>query len=209
MRFRTAVGLGACLSGPLLVHGGANAQSVIVVEPVSVRSSRAGVLLEAGAGVMNFVNGGYRDLTNPGVSWAARLVLGTRSVLGGEVSYLGTLQDLQGSGDSKLLRNGLEGGLRLGIPIAPGHWFLSPYVYGGVGWNRLQVISGSELRSLSTPNDLLSVPAGLGMLIGHHGVTFDVRSTYRWTFFNDLPVSSAGRAKADLWSVDFLLGYEF
>ena len=76
-----------------------------------------------GGGFQDFTNGRLKDATGDGGYWTARIVAGTRQYVGMEAAYVGDARSITGLGlgnDSRLISNGLEGNLRLNIPIVRG-----------------------------------------------------------------------------------------
>lgn len=179
------------------------------------------------AGVYGFLGGGATNFTQPdatsgtgvGGYWDARVGVGTRSILGAEVGYTGSARDVTALGvgsDAWLMSNGVEGVARLNVPLTPGEEgkvLVEPYTFGGIGWNRYNVVSDVSLSAdLSNEDDVLTVPMGLGMAFGFSGVTLDTRATYRQAIGSDLfgnETSSFGEASLNGWSAGAALGFEF
>lgn len=179
------------------------------------------------AGVYGFLGGGATNFTQPdatggtgvGGYWDARVGVGTRSILGAEVGYTGTARDISALGvgsDAWLMSNGVEGVARLNVPLTPGEEgkvLVEPYTFGGIGWNRYNVVSDvSTSADLSNEDDVMTVPLGLGMAFGFSGVTLDTRATYRQAIGSDLfgnETSSFGESSLNGWSAGAALGFEF
>jgi hypothetical protein len=168
-----------------------------------------GTEVSLGGGLMNFMNGAARGLTNVGGSWALRLGIGTRSVLGVEAAYIGTAQGLNAEGldpDAVLVGNGVEGALRLNIPIATYHGMVEPFGLAGIGWNQFDVVNDDFNNSIVRERDRLwTVPLGAGLAYSYRGVMFDARYTYRLAYGDEM----LGGADMRNWIVSANLGSEF
>jgi len=177
-------------------------------------------------GLYGYVGGGVTDFTQPGVSgathvggdWNARLGIGSRSILGAEVGYVGGARDITSLGLNSgafLLNNGLEGLARLNVPItAPAmHTLIEPYTFGGIGWQRYQLANATtNTSSVSDRDDIMTVPMGVGLALGFGGFSIDGRATYRQAFFSDLlgsPTSSFAPTSLNSWDVGASVGFEF
>jgi hypothetical protein len=171
----------------------------------------AGVLL--GGGVQDFSRSNARDVTNTGGFWNARVVAGTREFIGLEGAYVGSAQGINALGldsDAVLISNGVEGAVRLNLPIlvARSATLLEPFVFGGAGWSRFHVARTSVNTSdIATDDDVLTIPYGAGMMVAYHGLMADARFTYRSTFYNDLLRTTGG--SLDTWSAGAQVGFEF
>lgn len=175
-------------------------------------------------GVYGFLGGGATDFTQPdatgtaslGGYWDARLGIGTRSVLGGEVAYVGGARDVQALGlndGAFLVNNGVEGVARLNVPITTGDALFEPYTFGGVGWQHYSLANDtSNTSSVDADDDIMTVPMGVGIAVGYNGVTFDMRGTYRHALFSDLvgaSDSSFDEQSLNSWGAGLALGFEF
>jgi hypothetical protein len=171
----------------------------------------AGVLL--GGGVQDFSRSNARGVTNTGGFWNARVVAGTREYIGLEGAYVGSAQGINALGldsDAVLISNGVEGAVRLNLPIfvARSATLLEPFVFGGAGWSRFHVARTSVNTSdIATDDDVLTVPYGAGMMVAYRGLMADARFTYRSTFYNDLLRTTGG--SLDTWSAGAQVGFEF
>ena len=175
--------------------------------------SKIGLTILAGGGVTAFTQGTTRDETSLGGSWDVRFVVATRHWLGFEGSYIGSANPIKGlglSGDSKLVRNGIEGALRVQAPLR--HWstLLEPYILGGVGWNAYRVTNiYSSTASIATNSDnTLVLPFGLGFMIGYKGFVGDLRYTIRPTYQQTL-LPNQGANGLTNWDVGGMIGFEF
>jgi hypothetical protein len=187
---------------------------VPVPSPVTwTPSSGIGVGLFVGGGVTDFTEGGTRSQTNAGGSWTGRITFGTRSIVAFEGSYIGGENALTGLGarSSTLIRNGLEGSLRLNLPIYAQGTLLEPYAMGGLGWNSYHIVdySSASLASLSSGTDnTVTIPLGVGLTIGYRGFLADVRYTYRPTYEQEIFINQVDSGLTN-WDLGGMVGYEF
>jgi hypothetical protein len=159
--------------------------------------------LTTGAGVTNYFGSGVSGALDPGAAWDARLTLGTGSVIALEAGYVGSSNNfatLEGGGH--VISNGLDGDLRLQIPLR-----VEPYIFGGVGYNHMALYNRTLLGA--TSDDQFTVPAGAGLTgyIGRHA-TLDVRGTYRFTPDNGITFM-APTSELHQWVAQAHLGYVF
>jgi hypothetical protein len=154
-------------------------------------------IYKVGAGFL--LGGGFEDIRNPtlrsmtgdGGFWNARVVAGTRQYLGIEAAYQGSARGITALGaqnDSRLISNGVEGDLRLNIPIVMGRGLLEPFGFVGVGWQHWNVTNANVATAdlSGTRDDVLTVPYGGGLEFGYGALLADARFTYRQTYFNNL-----------------------
>ena len=78
-------------------------------------------------------------MTGSGGYWSARIVGGMRQIIGVEAAYVGnarTIDALGLNGNARLISNGLEGALRLNIPIVSWNQMslVEPFGFVGLGW---------------------------------------------------------------------------
>jgi hypothetical protein len=182
-----------------------------------------GVSVLLGGGVAQFRNGTMRDTTsNLGGMWDLHVTIGTHLPLALDVAYVGSathISTLPTGNTGTLVGTAAEGTLRWNV--LP-HYAWTPYVFGGVGYQRYDVEGTSVSLSDAGMNDhdnLLSVPAGIGFVWRTtNGFVADIHGTYRFTWFQDLVLkggapalntSSSNFIKMDNWSAGASLGYEF
>ena len=137
--------------------------------------SKIGLAIMAGGGVTDFTEGTTRNETTVGGSWDVRALVATRTWIGFEASYIGGANPIKAlgvSGNSKLVRNGVEGALRVQLPLYHGSTLLEPYVVAGVGWNSYRVTYvNTYSASVTTSGDnTVAVPLGVGFMVGYKGV---------------------------------------
>ncbi|MES1166245.1 MAG: hypothetical protein ABUR63_10830 [Verrucomicrobiota bacterium] len=195
---------------------------VVPVQPVAVDDrdvgyhepgvrSRVGVGLLLGGGYQQFTNSGIRNTTGDGGYWNVRVVEGTRQFVGFEAAYVGDARGMTGLGfsnNSRLVSNGVEGVLRLNVPIVRGYSLVEPFGFVGVGWQHYQITNNNNtLSDLTSKDDILTLPFGGGLEFAYHGFMADARFTYRETYYNNL----LGPQGGDLnnWNVGGQVGFEF
>lgn len=182
-----------------------------------------GAAILIGGGVTDFANNEMDNLTDPGGEWDVRAAVGTRSYIGFEAQYLGAAQNISALGldaDAALVKTGLEGALRVNVPLtrerhAREKLVVIPYALGGLGWNRFDVVNDSfNTSAVSDSDNIMTLPLGGGVAFSSHGFMFDTRFLYRFSYGEDLlAVPGAGQASIDRdlasWSANAMLGYEF
>lgn len=169
--------------------------------------TRIGMSADVGGGVLKFVNQGLNEITDTGGSWTGRLVIGTRSYVGGEVAYIGTANQIRTLGlDDRaiLLSNGVEGLLRVNAGI--GDW--QPYAVAGYTYRRFEVRNSESNTSAvaDTDNDS-EIPVGIGLAYRFRGLVADARFTVHPSVASDLLPSSNTNPLAV--SLNGKVGFEF
>ncbi len=180
--------------------------------------SKFGMAFMAGGGYQDFANSNMRDRTNGGGAWDFRFVAGTRSIVGFEGAYVGSARGFQSLGvtanNPTLISNGLEGNLRLNVPITKGASLIEPYGVVGVGWSQYHISNyNSNTQALSDFNpsndNVLTVPFGLGFAYGYKALMLDVRGTYAATYYNNLLQGTNGSGTLNTWGVGGSVGFGF
>jgi hypothetical protein len=176
---------------------------------------RLGLSIAAGGGVSGFTDGSIRDNTKDGGGWDVRATFGTRSFLSFEAEYIGTAQSISALGldsDAMLVSNGVQGALRLNfLRKAP----VQPFLFAGVAWRRYDVTNTSTAFSdVNDQDDVVEVPAGIGVAYRWKGLLLDARGEFRATTDNDLmPRFTVGGLREPLpmhrYGVNASIGYEF
>jgi hypothetical protein len=182
--------------------------------------SRVGVTVALGGGATGFVSKTMRDtFSTIGGTWDLRVTLGSHTPLALDISYVGSatsIGSLPSGRSGTLLGTAVEGALRFNLlPHAP--W--TPYVFGGVGWQRYDVIRTDVTLAANGINDkdnLINFPVGLGMSYRMNGFVIDVRGTFRFTTDEDLvlktpalnPTSKDYESMRN-WDASASIGYEF
>src|SRR4029077_444712 len=73
-----------------------------------------------GGGFDDFTNNNLRSMTTGAGYWSARVVAGTRQIVGAEAAYIGDARNIDTLGlssNARLISNGVEGAVRLNVPI--------------------------------------------------------------------------------------------
>jgi hypothetical protein len=166
-----------------------------------------GVLL--GGGVWKAFKRSPEWDTGLGGSWDLRVLAGTRRILAVEVAYVGSASDVRGPAiddDVFLLRNGVEGGLRLNGPVVRGSGMIAPFACAGLGWNRYNLVNaGGDITAVGNRDDVLTVPVGGGISLAFRTLLVEARFTYRPVFGDEL----FGGAGMQTWNVGLAVGGEF
>jgi hypothetical protein len=175
--------------------------------------SQIGLAILAGGGVTNFTQGAARDETGVGGSWDVRVLIATRTWFGFEGSYIGganPITALGSSANSKLVRNGLEGALRVQAPLRYRTTLLEPYVLGGLGWNtyRITYVNLNRASASANGDNTVAVPLGAGFMVGHQGFLADLRYTIRPTYEQTI-LGGQGRGGLTNWDAGAMIGFEF
>lgn len=168
----------------------------------------AGVLL--GGGFEDFTSSTVRDMTGGGGFWNARLVAGTRQIIGLEAAYIGSARSIEAlglGGDARLVSNGAEGAVRGNLPISVGRSLLEPFVLVGMGWQHYQLTNTTTNTSdVADRDDVMTLPIGTGFEYSYGRFLADARFMYHRTYYNDL-MRTGGRL--DNISLGTQLGLSF
>ncbi len=174
---------------------------------------KAGFAISVGGGVEGFTNSAVRDTTKDGGDWNVRASFGTRLPLGFEASYLGSLQTIDALGldtHARLVGNGVQGDLRLNVTT---NQIIQPYLFGGVAWRRYSLNNVAfNTSDISSSDDVLEVPVGLGLAYKMKGLVLDARGEFRGSFYDNLvpePNTTSNSTRLHRWGVNANIGYEF
>ena len=167
-----------------------------------------------------FVGGGFEDFTNNSLRRhdRRRRVLerahhgGIRQIIGMEAAYVGnarTIDALGLNGNARLISNGLEGAVRLDIPIVS--WsqrsLLEPFGFVGLGWSHYNLTNANlNVSNVASSDDIMTMPFGGGLAFGHGGFMAEARFTYRKTYYNNLVT---GGGDLDSWGAGGQIGFGF
>jgi hypothetical protein len=171
--------------------------------------SRIGTALMLNGGLGDFSDSSVRDATGMAGSWGLRLVSGTRVPLAAELGYFGGVNDINApgvDGDGYLLHNGAEGALRFNVPFIGRNGHVAPFVIGGLGWARYNLMDADAAGGLSSTDDQLVVPLGGGLSGSYRGFTAEARFTYRLAYEDTL---FSGNNDMSGWNMALGLGAEF
>jgi hypothetical protein len=210
---------------PVVVETPAAPAPVVTTTPVVVEEQPVNVYLtepkrsrmmtlSVGGGLGNFSKDDMQGRTGMSAAYEARLAIGTNSIFGVEIAYVGTAAEIQTLGlddDAMLISNGGEGLARLNL----GTFDFQPYVVGGASWVRYNVVNESfNTSDVRGGDDVLAIPFGGGIstYLGQSGLVLDGRFTYRATFDDELVRPTSGNSDgSDLsnWMATLRLGYNF
>lgn len=172
--------------------------------------SRVGAGVLVGGGFEDFTSSNVRDMTSGGGFWNARLVAGTRQIVGLEAAYTGSARSIDAlglGGDARLVSNGAEGAVRGNLPIAVGRSLLEPFVLVGLGWQHYQLTNTpTNTSDVADRDDVMTVPVGTGFEYSYGRFLADARLMYHRTYYNDL-MRTGGRL--DNFSVGTQVGLSF
>jgi hypothetical protein len=169
----------------------------------------AGFLL--GGGYEDFTNENLRSQTGGGGAWDARLLAGTRQFVGVEAAYVGAARSVDALGlqsNALLLSNGVEGAVRLNVPVVLRRaQLLEPFGFVGLGWQHYQVTNtNTNTSDIAGKDDIMSLPVGGGLEYAIGRFMADARFTYRSTYYNDL-MRTGGNLNN--WGVGTNIGFAF
>jgi len=175
-------------------------------------ATKIGVGMLLGGGFQQLTNSRLRDMTGDGGYWDVRVVGGTREFVGFEAAYVGGARGITSLGfsnDARLLNNGLEGDLRVNIPIVRGYSLVEPFGFVGVGWQHYQITGNSNpiTSDLQSRDDVLTLPFGGGLEFSYRNFMADARFTYRQTYYNNLTSTIGGNLNN--WNVGGQIGFEY
>lgn len=203
-------------AGLLLFSGTAAAQVYAperVYEPVAPYErfpvTDIGVAVSIGGGVGGFIEEDARDVADMGGAWDARLVIGTRSVLGVELAYIGAAYDLEApllDDDAFLVSNGAEIAARLNlIPGAP----VTPIVFGGIGFRHFSLTNDDFNQSrILDDEDVAHFPVGAGLAFHVDDLLVELRGEVRPTTGDD-DMLGDDDTNLSTWAAKARLGFVF
>jgi hypothetical protein len=175
-------------------------------------ATHIGVAMLLGGGFQDFTNSRLRDMTGSGGYWDVRVVGGTREFVGFEAAYVGAARGMTALGyssDARLISNGLEGDLRVNVPIVRGYSLVEPFGFVGVGWQHYMVTGNNNpiTSDLQSKDDVLTLPFGGGLEFSYRNFMADARFTYRETYYNNLTSTVGGNLNN--WNVGGQIGFEY
>jgi hypothetical protein len=196
---------------PEPTYGGAMVPAPAPYQGDNASLAHLGIGLVVGGGVDGFTSSGLRNTTNDGGSWDVRAIVGTRSPLALEAAYIGSAQAVNALGldsNAVLVGNGAQGDVRLNVG---GNIPVQPFVFGGVAWRRYEITNTKTNTSdLVNNDDVLELPAGIGLAIKRYGFMAEARGEVRAAIGENLvPNNSGGNEAMHRWGVNASIGYEF
>lgn len=185
------------------------AEPVTETRPMWTHQVGAAVLV--GGGVEDFTNTDLKNMTGVGGTWDARAVAGTRQFLGFEAAYVGSARNINALGLSSnagLVSNGVEGALRVNLPLPAGRSLVEPFGFVGVGWQHYNVTNtNANTSDLADNDDVMTLPYGGGLEYAYGMFLADARFTFRQTYQNDLLRTTNGRLNN--WGLSAQVGMQF
>lgn len=166
-----------------------------------------GAYVLLGAGVTDFTAPDVRSRVTPGGAVEVRVGIGSRSFLGLEAAYVGSIRG-GAPREHDVVMHGGEGVVRLQAPHVERGTLVEPFAFVGLGYASLSV---GGRPSGAGRDDLGVVPLGAGLTVGSGRLLFDARVTYRSTFGEDVSLSGSRRARPsfDQWALSAAVGVEF
>jgi hypothetical protein len=199
----------------------------VVVAPVTVIPPPAapapswqrgfGFALMAGGGYQDFTESSMRGATTGAGAWDARFIAGTNSIIGLEASYIGAARQMSGLGitsnDPYLVSNGVNGTVRLNVPLRYGSSLFEPYGYAGLGYSRYTISdynqNAGRLSNFSSSDDVMNFPVGGGFAYAYKAFIMDVRGGWTGTYYQNLLVGGDRSNTLNYWNVGSQIGFMF
>jgi len=196
--------------------------ALLVCSVASAQELGTGVeSLQAGGGISDFTGAAASALTKLGATLDIHLGLHFAELpISAEVGYVASTHptnDIMGplAGNASINSNGLEGLVRYNFRLrAP----VSPYVFGGVGWDHWSLGGGAQSNPLAIQGDdntaVFPFGGGVEYPFARH---WDVESrfTYRTTILDDMLLTNAagqpnaGAKSFTTWNMTARVGYLF
>jgi hypothetical protein len=136
---------------------------------------------------------------------------GIQRYLGLESSYIGSAQSIDALGldtSAVLVGNGVQGAVRVNVLTTA----FQPFIYGGAAWRHYNLTNENfNTSDVADSDDVLEVPAGVGISWVYRGVLLDARGEYRFAFEEDMvpSLTRADTAGMDRWGVSANIGFSF
>lgn len=135
-----------------------------------------GMAIDVGGGVHGWVDNGLDGLVQTGGSWEARLTIGTRTFLAGEIAYVGTANAAEDNigldPNALLVSNGFEGLLRVNAMLD--EW--QPYAVAGYTYRYFTLSNETtNTAALVDGADQHEIPVGVGVAYRFKGFVADAR----------------------------------
>lgn len=185
------------------------AAAALVAAPLAARAeSEVSVVVQGGGVQYNQALSGQTDL---GVAYGARVAVMPTPIVGFEVGYLGTQNNvrrsLDTSGDSeRLITNGANADLR--INVLPGA--ITPYIFGGYGLTKVSV-SNQSIQSPFKGDTVSTIPFGGGLEANLGNFKVGGRFQYNHLLSNGFysPQQTVNDRSADFYGFSIDLGASF
>lgn len=165
-----------------------------------------GMSATVGGGVTGFTQEEARNFSEVGGGWDARLVIGTRTMIAGELAYIGSSRDVVALGldDSAFLQgHGGEAAARLNL--LPG--IFQPYLLAGAGFTRYSLTNEDfNTSSIEDSATVAHFPLGVGAALRYNGFVADARGVFRPTVEGNM---FSDDSEMHTWGANLSLGAEF
>lgn len=166
-----------------------------------------GVSVMVGGGPTGFLETDARQFSDTGGGWDARLTIGTRSIIGVELGYIGAAQNISAAGldtNAYLLKNGAEAVAHISILNGP----VQPYLLAGAGWTNYRMTNSDFNDSPIGNNDNMAhFPVGVGVGVHLRGLVIDTRGVVRPVAGDQLFNNVGGNMST--WEGKVMAGWEF
>jgi hypothetical protein len=172
--------------------------------------TKMGSAVMLGGGFEDFTQSVPKSATSGGGSWDLRLAAGTRQFVGLEAAYVGSARSANALGftsSTTLVSNGLEGALRVNVPIAAGATLIEPFGFVGLGWQHWHFSKTVATADIASSDDVMTLPYGAGLMFAYGMFMIDARVTLRETYFNNM--FQATNSKLNTWGAGGNIGVEF
>ena len=176
--------------------------------PVWMNKLGSAVML--GGGFEDFTQAGPKAATSAGGSWDLRLAAGTRQFIGLEAAYVGGARNVNGLGfatNTTLVNNGVEGNLRVNVPVVAGRALIEPFGFIGLGWQHYSLSTAVATADVTRTDDVMTMPYGGGLMAAYGRFMVDARIQWRDTFYNNM--FSVTGSKLNTWGAGGNVGLEF
>jgi hypothetical protein len=157
--------------------------------PYPMWISKMGSAIMLGGGWEDFTQSVPKAATASGGSWNLRLAAGTRQFVGLEAAYVGAARSANALGftsSTTLISNGLEGNLRVNVPVGAGMTLIEPFGFVGLGWQHYQFSKTVSTADITSSDDVMTLPYGAGLMVAYGMFMLDARVTFRETYFNNM-----------------------
>lgn len=165
-----------------------------------------GMSATLGGGVSGFTQEEPREFSDIGAGWDARFTVGTRSIIAGEIAYIGTSRDVTALGlDSSAFLQSHGGEVDARLNLLPG--MIQPYILAGAGFTYYQLTNEDfNTSSIADSETVAHFPLGVGAALRYEGFVVDARGVYRPTLQGDL---FSEDTQMNTWGANLNLGTEF
>jgi hypothetical protein len=180
--------------------------------------------LQLGGGVSEFSLGQMRSQAARGPYWDLRGIIGLRRIIALEAAIVGAAYPMASArfgSDAVLVRNGIEAGPRVNLPLETEAGLLLLYGTAGLGFANFRLARADNRNGMSGDDYAATVPLAAGITMGYERFLVDVRLGYRFTFRDQMASNMAlpagmtpaggGTTENRLrdYSIGVQVGYEF